>query len=161
MKKIFTFILAALLLASSMTACGNGTAIETNVSETNAIETSTTQTTAPETAPMETETPETDDPWADTATVRTDKTDFALASLTTSMGLEIRENKLYITSLKTESGVEKVAESTAYEMPSYYSFGSGSDKDFVWVYSGYTLYNDGDGGKGYTLIFEDAAAFST
>jgi len=155
MKK-FTLILAALILASAAASCGKSDPAETTGNETDAIETSTSETDV-----VETDAPETEDPWADTETVRNDTTAFALASLTTSIGLEIRENQLYITSLKTESGVEKVTSPTAYEMPSYYSFGSGSDKNFAWVYSGYTLYNDGEGGKGYTLLFEDAAASST
>ena len=118
MKKQLTLILAALLLSSSMTACGNGTAKETGAAETKAPETTVSETKAPETnAPAtesaETDAPETEDPWADTETVRNDKTAFSLASLTTSIGLEIREHQLFVTSLKTDSGVEKITAPTA------------------------------------------------
>ncbi len=50
MKKQLTLILAALLLASSITACGNGTAKETNMAETKAQE-----TVFAETEPVETD----------------------------------------------------------------------------------------------------------
>ncbi len=155
MKKQLTFILAALLLASSMVSCGNnGTAKETEIAETKAAETN-----AADTSTSETDAAETDDPWADTETVRNDKTAFALASLTTSIGLEIRENQLFVTSLKTESGVEKIASPTAYALPSQHGdYESGGDyADFAWIYKGYTTYNDGDGGLGYTFLFEDTA----
>ncbi len=162
MKKTLSLILAALILASSMTACGKTEPVETNPIETSSVET-TAETTPAETDPVETEAPETEDPWADTETVRNDKTAFALSSLTTSIGLEIRENSLFITSLKTESGVEKVASPTAYALPAQHgNYESGGDYvDFAWVYTGYTTYNDGDGGKGYTFLFEDAVMSCT
>ena len=99
MKRNISLILAALMLASTMTACGNGTAKETDMAETKSPETSTSV----ESVDAETSAPETEDPWADTETLRNDKTAFALASLTTSIGLEIREHQLFVTSLKTES----------------------------------------------------------
>jgi len=150
MQKQLSLILAALILASTVTSCGTGTAKETDMTETN-----TPETDIIETEPIETDPVETVDPWADTETVRNDKTAFALASLTTSIGLEIRENQLYVTSLKTESGVEKITSPTAYALPSYYAIDNGSDQDFGWTYAGYTAYNDGEGGKGYTFLFED------
>ncbi len=176
MKKQLTLILAALLLASSMTACGNGTAKETNMAETKAPETKAPETVlaetdavgtnAPETSTSETNVgetnaPETDNPWADTETVRNDKSAFSLASLTTSVGLEIRENQLYITSLVTESGVEKITAPAAYAFPSYYAVEGEGDMEFAWAYSGYTAYNDGDGGLGYTFLFHDETAAAT
>jgi len=54
MKKQLTLILAALLLASSMTACGNGTAKETDMAETKAPETTAQGTDAAQTDPVET-----------------------------------------------------------------------------------------------------------
>jgi len=163
MKKQLSFILAALLLASAMTACGNTAGktepVETKSTETGPVGSNPAETTA-ETDPAETSAPETVDPWADTETVRNDKTAFALASLTTSIGLEIRENQLFVTSLKTESGVEKITAPSAYALPSQHgNYESGGDYgDFTWAYNGYTTYNDGDGGLGYTFLFEDAAA---
>ena len=49
MKKQLTLILAALLLSSSMTACGNGTAKETGAAETKTPETTVSETKTPET----------------------------------------------------------------------------------------------------------------
>lgn len=54
MKKKLPLILAALLLASSMTACGNGTAKETDMTETKAQETTAQGTDAAQTDPVET-----------------------------------------------------------------------------------------------------------
>ena len=48
MKRILSFILAALLLTSSMVACGGSTALETKVSETSVVDTSSADTSAPE-----------------------------------------------------------------------------------------------------------------
>ena len=48
MKRTLSMILAALLLASSMTACGSGEVKETSA-ETKALETSVTETAAAET----------------------------------------------------------------------------------------------------------------
>ena len=164
MKKTLSLILAALILASAAASCGKTDPAETNATETTPVdtgktETSTSDTDVVDTDVVETDAPETEDPWADTETVRNDTTAFALSSLTTSIGLEIRENQLYVTSLKTESGVEKVASPTAYALPAQHgNYESGGDyADFAWVYTGYTTYNDGDGGFGYTFLFEDAA----
>ncbi len=57
MKRTLSLILAALLLASSMTACGDGETNETKKSETQAVETD-----APDTNPPATEAPETESP---------------------------------------------------------------------------------------------------
>lgn len=62
MKKTLALILAALLLASSMTACGNSAPKETEA-ETNVPDTTLVETKAPETAPsVETNAPETEAP---------------------------------------------------------------------------------------------------
>ncbi len=57
MKKTLSLILAALLLASSLTACGGGQTKETNKSETDAVETK-----APATKPVATDPVDTDAP---------------------------------------------------------------------------------------------------
>ncbi len=58
MKRILALILAALMLASSTVACGNGTAKETEkASETKTVETAAPATDAVETNPPETESP--------------------------------------------------------------------------------------------------------
>jgi len=57
MKKTLSLILSALLLASSLTACGGGQTKETNKSETDAVETK-----APATVPVATEPVDTDEP---------------------------------------------------------------------------------------------------
>ncbi len=68
MKRTLSLILAALLLASSMTACGNGGSTETEQStstgvvETQSVETNAPATEAPDTNPPATELPETDAP---------------------------------------------------------------------------------------------------
>ena len=62
MKKTLSLILAALLLASSLTACGGGQTKETNKSETDAVETNApatdpVETSAPDTNPVDTDAP--------------------------------------------------------------------------------------------------------
>ncbi|MBE6598852.1 MAG: hypothetical protein E7638_05370 [Ruminococcaceae bacterium] len=104
----------------------------------------------------ETETIEKDGP-------KNDMTSFTFQSLTTSMKMELIEDSLYITSLKTESGVEKVSSAVPFALPQTYctykdaeNSVSDGDKDFKWCYVGYEEYTDDDEGKGYIFTFKDA-----
>ncbi len=153
-KRALSLLLAALLCGSLLLSCEKGEEIK---------ETADTEGTA---SPAETDAPEeeTTSPETQEDTMLNDTTTFNLASLTTSLGMEIRENSLYVTSLVTESGTEKITSPTAYALPAKYRTYKDEENnklnkqvDFDWHYLGYEPYADGDGGEGYVFCFKDAA----
>ncbi|MBE6636846.1 MAG: hypothetical protein E7618_03465 [Ruminococcaceae bacterium] len=81
-----------------------------------------------------------------------DKTDFVLQSKTTSLGLAVNGNRLSITSLLTESGIEKVGNPADLALPSSYG---NQARPFDWHYLGYRGYDDGAGGIGYCFCFQN------
>ena len=87
-------------------------------------------------------------------TVLNDRTTFVLKSKDTELGINVRDNQLYVISLKTESGKERVNVPIAYSLPSSYEL-TGISNDFKWNYTGYNVYDNGEGGVGYIFIFAD------
>ena len=73
---------------------------------------------------------------------------YELASKTTSAKIELRDGQPYITSLKTESGVEKAGEPIPFNLPSL-------GKNVAWAYVKTDAYDDGDGGIGHIFRFKN------
>ncbi len=89
-----------------------------------------------------------------------DKTDFTLQTKSTEAGIQIRDGRVVVTSLKTAGGKELVHVPETFALPASYEK-SGADSAFDWQYIGYKRHNCGRSGRGYIFLYEDAAASFT
>ena len=92
---------------------------------------------------------------ADPNTLRNDKIFFILQSETASLVLQLDDDRLSLASLTTGSNTETVTTPSAVALPT--SYGK-EEQPFVWQYSGYRPYDDGNGGVGYEFCFRDGMA---
>lgn len=75
-----------------------------------------------------------------------EETVFVLKSLTSETAVTLRGGRPFITSLRTESGTETVKAPTECSLPDL-------GADYSWTYRDYKDYDDGKGGRGFSLRF--------
>ncbi len=141
LKQIVSALLLCALTLSLLISCNNGT--------------SSDDTEAPTEAPTEESLPE-----VTLNEIFTDKTTFELKTGDSVLGLEVREDNLYITELSTKAGGTNRAQiETPYALPLFYYIGEETAR-FNWEYAGYmNLRGETDYEQyGYSLIFKDETA---